>query len=471
MTENSTPPIDPPPPRSADDEPADTAAVNPLPTGSGSGRLTIGIAVSWLLILAAISISQIPQFRERPPARNNVEKDITLQFTGRYIVGMKILLGSTPVLEGGMPQLEKALETSDNPRKYLFFFPIRMELTASEEAFTELERLANNPSNDSISKDASLFLLLYRNGSDSLTPSQVEAIKQYGWIGELALSHDKPESDPMRRSVIKSAVQTFIITILSVIAISGVLVVGMILFVSALVLWKKGRLQSRFRRSGKPGNALLESFALFIAGIIALPGLAQLLSPQLETVTALLSFPIVILALVWPRLRGEKWKDAFMAIGWYRGQGILREMGAGILGYIAGLPLLAVAFIPVMILSRSTGSVPTHPIANEISRDPFTLIFIMGLACIWAPVAEETFFRGMLFGYLRRRRHWVAAGILTGFIFAVIHPQGWIAVPLLGTIGFTLSAIREWRGSIIAPMTAHALNNGSVLLIAILMLT
>jgi membrane protease YdiL (CAAX protease family) len=146
-------------------------------------------------------------------------------------------------------------------------------------------------------------------------------------------------------------------------------------------------------------------------------------------------------------------------------------MGAGIVGYLAGLPLLALALIPVLLLSRSTGTVPSHPIVNEISRDPVSLIIIIGLACLWAPVVEETFFRGTLYGYLRRRWHWSIAGIGTGFLFAVLHPQGWIAVPLLGTIGFILSTIREWRSSIIASMTAHAMNNGTVLILTIFMLT
>jgi membrane protease YdiL (CAAX protease family) len=45
-----------------------------------------------------------------------------------------------------------------------------------------------------------------------------------------------------------------------------------------------------------------------------------------------------------------------------------------------------------------------------------------------------------------------------------------MAVPVLGMIGFTLCAVRQWRGSIIAPMTAHALNNGAVLFFAFMML-
>jgi membrane protease YdiL (CAAX protease family) len=36
-------------------------------------------------------------------------------------------------------------------------------------------------------------------------------------------------------------------------------------------------------------------------------------------------------------------------------------------------------------------------------------------------------------------------------------------IPALAGLGMTLSWIREWRGSLIAPMTAHAINNGVML--------
>ena len=49
-----------------------------------------------------------------------------------------------------------------------------------------------------------------------------------------------------------------------------------------------------------------------------------------------------------------------------------------------------------------------------------------------------------------------------GFIFAVIHPQGLLAVPALTAMGFGFALLREWRDSLIAPMVAHALNNGMI---------
>jgi membrane protease YdiL (CAAX protease family) len=76
----------------------------------------------------------------------------------------------------------------------------------------------------------------------------------------------------------------------------------------------------------------------------------------------------------------------------------------------------------------------------------------------------------VLFGYFRRHVSWIASGILSALLFAMIHPQGWLGAPAIGMIGFTLSALREWRGSLIASMSAHALNNASVMLLLILVL-
>ena len=111
-----------------------------------------------------------------------------------------------------------------------------------------------------------------------------------------------------------------------------------------------------------------------------------------------------------------------------------------------------------------------HPMIYEIGRGPWFLLFWTLMACVWAPIVEETMFRGALFGYLRRRAPWAISGILTAFVFAAVHPQGWIGIPLLATIGFILSAVREWRGSIIASMSAHALNNASAVLMLVLLL-
>jgi membrane protease YdiL (CAAX protease family) len=435
-------------------------------------RWIAGIAVSWFLILAAIFITQIPQYRNSRYTDPDATRDVSMELIGKYIVGMKAFLGKTPEADIDMlPLLRKIAQGSDNPRKYLSFIPIVAELTTREKALEEFERFPAIPAGDPAAKDVSLFKKLYQSGSASLTQQQYSSIERYGWVGKLALSQDMEASDPLRRSVVRSALRTFLTAVIFTISGLLALIAGLMVGIIGLILLAKKQLHVRFSAPETPRGPLLEAFAIYISGSITLPILVRWLYPDYTLAASFMLIPVIVLALFWLSFRGLKWKDIRAAIGWHRGQGIFREIAAGILGYLAGLPLLFLALIPALKISRSTGRVPAHPIVQLISANPITLILMFGLICLWAPVVEETFFRGMLFGYLRRRLHWIIAGIVTGFVFAVIHPQGWVAVPALGAIGFTLSAIREWRGSIIAPMTAHALNNGAVFLFAVLALT
>ena len=84
-------------------------------------------------------------------------------------------------------------------------------------------------------------------------------------------------------------------------------------------------------------------------------------------------------------------------------------------------------------------------------------MFLFG--CLLAPVVEELIFRGAFYHYLRCRYSVPVAVAVTAILFAVIHPQGLVAVPLLATLGSVFALVREWRGSIVATITAHAFNN------------
>jgi len=88
-------------------------------------------------------------------------------------------------------------------------------------------------------------------------------------------------------------------------------------------------------------------------------------------------------------------------------------------------------------------------------------------ASVWAPITEELLFRGALFSHLRERFRPIISGIVVGLIFALVHPQGWPLVPVLGTIGFNFAMIRQWRGSIIPCVTAHSIHNTLTLIFAL----
>jgi membrane protease YdiL (CAAX protease family) len=93
--------------------------------------------------------------------------------------------------------------------------------------------------------------------------------------------------------------------------------------------------------------------------------------------------------------------------------------------------------------------------------------------CVFAPMAEEFFFRGFLFGVLRQMRvtvggrdigTWVAAAI-TGILFGLAHAGSALSQDLvpLGFLGFVLCLVR-WKTRSLYPCIAlHSLNNSVAL--------
>jgi membrane protease YdiL (CAAX protease family) len=95
-----------------------------------------------------------------------------------------------------------------------------------------------------------------------------------------------------------------------------------------------------------------------------------------------------------------------------------------------------------------------------------------------APVVEETMFRGVLYRHLRgassRLRpalSVIVSALVVSFLFAVIHPQGFLGVPPLMALALAFTLVREWRGTLLPPMIAHAVNNGVATLMLALMLS
>jgi len=93
--------------------------------------------------------------------------------------------------------------------------------------------------------------------------------------------------------------------------------------------------------------------------------------------------------------------------------------------------------------------------------------------CVVAPIAEEFFFRGFIFGALRRWHvvvgghdigTWLAAAI-TGVLFGLAHTGSAAAQYLipLGFLGFVLCLVRWRTGSLYPCMALHSINNSLAL--------
>ena len=88
-------------------------------------------------------------------------------------------------------------------------------------------------------------------------------------------------------------------------------------------------------------------------------------------------------------------------------------------------------------------------------------------ACTLAPLAEELFFRGLLYNALKQKLPWVVALFAQAFLFAFLHPQPVMNVVFIFVIGLLLALIYDWRKTLWTPVFIHVLMN-SVTMFALL---
>jgi uncharacterized protein len=105
-------------------------------------------------------------------------------------------------------------------------------------------------------------------------------------------------------------------------------------------------------------------------------------------------------------------------------------------------------------------------VAQDLGAEQGTVGMIAAgfmVVCV-APVAEEFFFRGFFYRALRSRYSVLAAALIDGFLFGVIHydfsgAEALLIVPPLGVLGFIFCLVYERTGTIYPVIALHALNN------------
>jgi len=91
--------------------------------------------------------------------------------------------------------------------------------------------------------------------------------------------------------------------------------------------------------------------------------------------------------------------------------------------------------------------------------DNRALVIVAGLLAVaTAPLAEETFFRGFLFGGLVKRLGIFWAALASGFLFSLAHGQVSTLVPFT-FVGMLLAWVYVYTGSLWAAIGAHFLFN------------
>ncbi|MDI1288499.1 MAG: CPBP family intramembrane metalloprotease, partial [bacterium] len=270
----------------------------------------------------------------------------------------------------------------------------------------------------------------------------------------------------------------------------GAFVGAVIAGVFVIVGLTKGRFRPAFVPPLPGGSVYLETLVAFLSGFLALKVVLPLVltatgvmkagvePPDWLTTFSLACQWLLLPLIFWPLLRGVSWERWRKDLGWHSGAGVWKEVGAGIYAYFGGLPLLALAAMITILfvliraaMAKAAGgesAPPVNPILEMLeTASPWAMVLLFVLATVWAPLVEETLFRGGLFRHLRGRIGVLLSAVISAVWFGLMHSY---ELPLLlpvMTLGFVFALMREWRGSLIPSIVAHGLHNATVLSLAI----
>ena len=176
------------------------------------------------------------------------------------------------------------------------------------------------------------------------------------------------------------------------------------------------------------------------------------LSVILQSVAYALAL-VVLEAYLRSRHRMSTWR----AVGWAWPRpsliGALAVFGGSLALFIAG----AEHFV----------NIPKNLPIEHMFQDPHAIYLVVIFAVLIAPPVEETFFRGLLYPVLNRRVGLVAAILLTGFAFALIHITNFRLtfwpLFLLFVVGVALTTVRALTRSLAPSIVVHMAYNGTLM--------
>lgn len=461
---------------------------------------------AWLVLLGAFVFVFISQ-QSRVSAEGPGPRDQTVSFVsfseptslqGRMAVKLYHAGKSTAGSEQEAATLRSTMQglvevpESFSVRTRMAAIPLQAEFQTPDQtvaAIDNLVRVGNwtMPGTKDFSEPDEAFLrvarmlrTIYSDGNaDAISESdRKDLVFRLGYAGELALTHGKTD-DPTRNQLVGGGYR---IVMLVVVVVAGILIalgVGTVLLIIGVARASTGSLIGRLERAAPGGSLGIETAAVFVAGFLGVKLIASLIQgitgwneDRIQLVAIGLQWLLMPLVLIWPIIRGMDWTRSRRTLGLHSGSGVIKEIGAGIVGYFMCVPMYAMGVVMALIIMliqlvfrQITGGTgpetgPTNPIAElAASSSPVMLITLFLTATIWAPIVEEIVFRGGLLRQLDSRLHFLLAAVLTAGVFALMHGYQIMAMPILIMLATGFAMIRWWRGSLIACIVAHFIQN------------
>jgi CAAX protease family protein len=191
-------------------------------------------------------------------------------------------------------------------------------------------------------------------------------------------------------------------------------------------------------QTGEGEMSLLGSAVLLVAAQVGLLVIGYLFVYRPRALAALPSFP-----------GRDPARAALAGLGW----GVLAWIGSTLVLYIVTMLLTSIGQPP-----------PVGPAEQAIETlEPWLVIVAI---VIFAPIAEELFFRGIVFNAWLREASRAVAYIGSAALFAAIHLSLVSLLPIF-LLGLALAWVYERTGNLLAPIVMHATVNGISVAVAL----
>ena len=157
--------------------------------------------------------------------------------------------------------------------------------------------------------------------------------------------------------------------------------------------------------------------------------------------------------------------NALAALPSFPGRDPIRAIVAGLgWGVLAWIGSTIVLFLVSELLARIGRPPPVGPAEQAIAMlNPWLVTVAI---VIFAPIAEELFFRGIVFNAWLREAGRIWAYVGSAALFAAIHLSLESLLPIF-LLGLALAWVYQRTGNLLAPITMHATVNGISVAIAL----
>jgi membrane protease YdiL (CAAX protease family) len=190
-------------------------------------------------------------------------------------------------------------------------------------------------------------------------------------------------------------------------------------------------------------------------------GLTHGLGPQVQTAlanfaeqTAVYAFAMAVVAVLVLGRRHASLRD----LGWRMPR--VRWIPVAVVSSLAALVVLTwLLNVEAGLVHVQNAQVST--VQGEYGRQVGIALLLLSVV---VPLAEETFFRGFVYGWMRRHLNVPAAAVLSGCFFAAAH-VGWgtsteeILFLPLALLGVLLALLYEYSGSLLPGAIVHGIFN------------